>query len=51
MIGYAIESTKTDIDMAVTSAKNTFYTKWRKIDAFERAKMMYKFADLLDANA
>ena len=38
--------------MAVQSARHAFDKgEWRKINAYERAKMLYKFADLLDANA
>ena len=52
VIGQAVAASKDDVNLAVQSARHAFDKgEWRKINAYERAKMLYKFADLLDANA
>lgn len=45
-------ATPEDVDDAVNAAKDAFENgQWRKMSAWERAKIISKFSDLLDANA
>lgn len=40
---------KTDIDRAVTAARKAFdHKSWRKMDARDRGRLMYKLADLIE---
>ncbi|MHC5109324.1 MAG: aldehyde dehydrogenase family protein [Planctomycetota bacterium] len=46
------EGDKADVDMAVASARNAFESKaWRKMNASERGRLLYKLADLIEQNA
>lgn len=45
------QSSKEDIDMVIEAANNTFQTVWKKKSGFERAKFMFKLADLIEENA
>lgn len=48
VIGHAVAGTVEDVDEAVKAAKNAFdHGEWRKMSAWERAKIMNKFADLV----
>lgn len=43
--------TKEDVDDAVKAAREAFdHGEWTKMKAFERSRIMYKFADLLEEN-
>ena len=43
------EADKADVDIAVKAARKAFDEgPWRKMSGFERGKLMYKFADLLE---
>ena len=43
------EADKADVDIAVKAARKAFDEgPWRKMSGFERGKLMYKFADLID---
>jgi formyltetrahydrofolate dehydrogenase len=45
----SVESaTKEDVDKAVTAAKRAFEGEWGKMNARDRASLMYKLADLMD---
>jgi len=39
-----------DIDNAVQAAKDAFHGPWRTMPAFERGKLMYRLADLIEEN-
>lgn len=40
-----------DVDRAVKAARNAFDNgPWRKIDAYERGRLINKFADLFEKN-
>jgi len=42
---------KEDADLAIKAAKDAFYKgPWRKMDAADRAKLIHKFADLIEKN-
>jgi len=43
------EATMQDVDDAVTAATNAWHS-WKKIDPIERANLLLKIADLIDAN-
>ena len=43
------EATKEDVDAAVAAA-NKAWDSWKKIDPIERANMLLKIADIIDAN-
>lgn len=40
-----------DVDLAIESANIAFQTVWKKKSGFERAKLMFKLADLIEENA
>lgn len=43
------EAQEKDIDIAVESARNAFdYGEWTKMEAAERSRIIYKFADLME---
>jgi len=43
------EAHEKDIDIAVESARNAFdYGEWTKMEAAERSRLIYKFADLME---
>lgn len=51
MIGYGVAATAEDVDIAVKAAREAFDNgPWRKMSAWERGKIINKFADLIDAN-
>jgi acyl-CoA reductase-like NAD-dependent aldehyde dehydrogenase len=50
-IGQAVAGTSADVDLAVQSARTAFNGVWRQTDAHSRGKMLYKLADLIEANA
>ena len=43
------EATKQDVDDAVTAATKAWHS-WKKVDPIERANLLLKIADLIDAN-
>lgn len=46
--GQAVAATPEDVNDAVLAAREAFDNgEWRKMNAFERGKIMYKFADLI----
>ena len=49
-IGTVAHAEKADLDAALAAAKKGFET-WRKVSAYERAKIMHKAADTLRAKA
>src|SRR5690349_16529566 len=45
------EGDKADIDLAVKAARRAFETgAWRKMNPADRARLMYKLADAIEAN-
>ncbi|AOV08563.1 aldehyde dehydrogenase family protein [Sporosarcina ureilytica] len=51
VIAQVSEAQKEDIDAAVAAARNAFDKgEWTKLEAAERAHLIYKFADLLEEN-
>eukprot|EP01087_Luapelamoeba_hula_P024361 TRINITY_DN9245_c0_g1_i1.p1 TRINITY_DN9245_c0_g1~~TRINITY_DN9245_c0_g1_i1.p1 ORF type:complete len:908 (-),score=182.35 TRINITY_DN9245_c0_g1_i1:244-2967(-) len=44
------EGDATDVNLAVAAAKEAFEGPWRKMNARDRGKLMYKLADLMEAN-
>lgn len=52
MIGHAVAATAEDVDDAVKAAREAFdHGEWRKMSAWQRSQIMFKFADLIEANA
>lgn len=50
--GEAVCATPEDVHDAALAAREAFDKgEWRKMNAFERGRIMYKFADLIEANA
>ena len=48
----AAAASESDVNDAVDAARNAFDNgEWRKIDDYQRAKMLYKFAELIEQNA
>src|SRR5215207_3416105 len=46
------EGDKADIDLAVKAARKALESgPWKKMDAADRGRLMYKLADLVEANA
>lgn len=45
------QATKADVERAIAVARDTFRTKWRKVNGVTRATMMFKLAELLEAEA
>jgi len=51
VIGYGVAATPEDVDIAVKAAREAFDNgPWRKMSAWERANILYKFAELIDKN-
>ena len=51
-IAEVIDASREDVDRAVQAAKRAFYDgRWSKKSAGERSKIIWKLADLLEANA
>lgn len=51
-IAQVINASRTDVDRAVQAAKTAFYDgRWSKKSPGERSKVMWKLADLIEANA
>ena len=51
VIGQSVGATSTDVDLAVKSAHKAFHSgPWRKMNDSDRAKILFKFANLLDQN-
>ena len=44
------EATKSDVDAAVDAAWKAFES-WKKVEPIERAELLMKIADIIDANA
>lgn len=45
------EADKADVDVAVKAARKAFDEgPWRRMSGFERGKLMYKLADLIEKN-
>ena len=52
VFGKGVGASPDDVNDAVLAAKEAFDNgEWRKMSAFERGKIMYKFADLIESNA
>ena len=52
VFGKAVAASAEDVNDACVAAKKAFdLGEWRKMSAFERGRIMYKFADLIEANA
>lgn len=47
VIGQSVAATKEEVDMAVDSARKAYNTVWRRMDAAQRGKCLYKLADLI----
>ena len=45
------EASETDVDDAVAAARSAFEGGWRKTSGLERARLMHRLADLIDADA
>jgi betaine-aldehyde dehydrogenase len=51
-IAEVIDASRADVDRAVQAAKTAFYDgRWSKKSPGERSKIIWKFADLIEANA
>ncbi|WP_165252354.1 aldehyde dehydrogenase family protein [Paludisphaera soli] len=51
VIAHVAEGTAADIDLAVKAARKAFDSgPWSKMDARDRGRLMYKLADLIEAN-
>lgn len=50
-IGNAVAATEEDVDNAVDAARKAFDNVWRNYDAQGRGRLLYKLADLIEANA
>ena len=51
-IAEVINASREDVDCAVQAAKTAFYDgRWSKKSPGERSKIMWKLADLIEANA
>ncbi len=50
LLSTCAEACKEDVDQAVTAAWKAFQT-WKDVNPVERAQMLNKIADLIDANA
>ena len=51
-IAEVIDASRADVDRAVQAAKRAFYDgRWSKLAPGERSKLIWKLADLLEANA
>ena len=51
-IAEVIDASRADVDRAVQAAKRAFYDgRWSKLVPGERSKLIWKLADLLEANA
>lgn len=51
-IAEVIDASREDVDRAVQAARRAFYDgRWSKITPGERSKIMWKLADLMEANA
>lgn len=52
VIGQAVAGTPEDVDDAVRAAREAFDNgPWRQMSPYERAQCLFKFADLIEANA
>ena len=45
------DATAEDVDRAVRAARNAYETEWRRLNGYERAKLMLKLADALESDA
>jgi aldehyde dehydrogenase (NAD+) len=45
------QATKADVERAIAVARSTFRSKWRNVNGVTRATMMFKLAELLEADA
>src|SRR3712207_2480524 len=45
------EADKADIDLAVAAARRAYEGRWSKISARDRGRLLYKLAQLIEANA
>ncbi len=51
VIGHGVSGTEQDVNDAVQAARQAFDNgPWRKLSAWERGRIIYKFADLIDQN-
>jgi len=51
-IAEVVDASRADVDRAVQAAKRAFYDgRWSKLTPSERSKIIWKFADLFEANA
>src|ERR1700683_2200289 len=51
VIANVAEGEKADVDLAVKAARRAFESgPWRKMDARQRGKLLYKLADLIESN-
>ncbi len=51
-IAQVIDASRADVDRAVQAAKRAFYDgRWSKKSPGDRSKVIWKLADLLEANA
>lgn len=52
VIGKGVAATVEDVDAAAKAAREAFDNgPWRTMSAWERANILFKFADLIDANS
>lgn len=51
IFGYGVSGTEEDVNDAVHAAREAFDNgPWRKMSAWERGQIIYKFAELIDKN-
>lgn len=51
VIATAVEGSAADVDLAVVAARRAFEGEWSKVTPAQRARMMFKYADLVEQNA
>src|SRR4051812_29618877 len=51
VIARVAEAGKADVDKAVVAARKAFAGPWRKMNARERGRLLYRLADLIEKNA
>lgn len=45
------EATEKDVDLAVAAARKAFETDWKRVTPQDRSRMLFKLADLIEANS
>ena len=48
VFGKAVNASSEDVDFAVQSARTAFNTTWGKMNANDKGRILFKFADLIE---